>query len=253
MYFQKNANFYKDYSGSSDRMAHFMLYNALLFASNANDLNIGLITHSVSSYTQIIGKNYFNFTSAKFYIDEDYLINKKKEKRILIKKLNNLHDYIKDDISLSILSVVGFSEYIRGYNESINTFHTFDTLYFDEDSINSLEKEIKNKKLNGKYYDIGFIRYKIVVSFGHLDTMIETSENNKVPFNDIRRHYLGDINMTDILYIRNKTFLQKMDGYAKKIKQCPKTAIKGDYGKDVNTKQVMEQFLNISHINKIFS
>lgn len=238
----------KEYRGGNFRIGHFLVYNSLLFALNAKELNIGCVgVESVADATQYIVRQYFSFTEYNYILSNNYLediLKPIKEKKKFIHKIIFYIEKITKD-----LNSTESKEFNKGARKEY--VDIYDTLI---DNMNYEELEIIINKLESS---------KSFLELGRLYARLANKNellNENIPFKqEFNNLYKGKLDFTDILCIWNPTFLQKMDEYSDKLRRC----IKGEDNKKrkraeeeiVETKKKKKKLkclLTNDQLNKIF-
>lgn len=219
----------KSVRGIKFRLAHFLIYNAMIFIQNSyKDLHVGLVTtYAAAEATGHIVSKYFSFTEPK----------KKNKSNIefidlsknLIKKTNEIqfiYDEIKD----------ANEDELDDYNSGEN---------------NLIEEEENIKYPN--YYNKGKEMKILKIEYKKLELEYENFQLNFKFLKTFFDYY--HIGYTHILWIENENFIENMNEITKKLKKCideRKGKRKNEGDEERERKKMKFKGLSLKNMNKLF-
>lgn len=246
-----------DYSGQG--LAHFLVYNALLFASNASELNIGIVTvNSVAAATKHIVTTYFGFTPIVYYLDDDYYIDTVQLFENNLNAVNEKIFYITNYMNQKNLEQTPESNYAwEQFNSALNNFQYE---YFQNmDNVTFLE--LFNLYTHDQdWYNIGLLYNKLYNGNFLYEKLIKENpidiDNEWFVDSFFKFYFDSNSGYTDILYIQNDSFKSKMASYAEQLRQCNislKRKRESETEEELPGKRQRTKILfNMNHINAIF-
>lgn len=179
----------KEYRGSDFAFSSFLIYHALLFALNAKELNIGIIgVQSAAKATEIIVEK-FGFTNIHI---KDEIIIKYEEIISKIELFINNPNITKEDKEIYNLNVIRF------YDEEFEMNKNFEFENLD----NYFEILVQSKSFSdlGYFYSFCFFIKK----------ELEDTKKKSESIDLILNMFYNNHTITDLVYIDNPSFIQKM-------------------------------------------
>lgn len=181
--------------GPKFRLAHFLIYHAMLFIKNAyKDLNVGLVTtFSAAVATAHIVEKYFGFSRPPKRNDDN------KEFFDILKTIKQINDFIR--VIYEKVTDINDDE-LADFNKGINKPDTplNEITYHD-------------------FFDMGVQLQFLRNQQEKHELLMKNMVYNMNAIQSFHQVYIG-LGFTHILWIENNTFIEHMKEYSKKLKNC---------------------------------